>query len=341
MGAPRKKREPAAGPRKPRRTARRARREEAARGAIAASEAILDVTAEPELGPLAGAIRADGGAVLGSYRDPLAGRPLLLASLPLDRVQPTPYQRDVSPAHVERLADAIAKTGLYLDPIVAFHDASSGRYHTPNGGHRTEAMRRIGARAITALVVPDARIAYRILALNTEKAHNLKERSLEVIKMARSLATLPGSEADYAAAFEEASFVTLGAAYEKRPRLSGAVYHPVVRRTERFSTAPLRQALGLRERHADQLLALDDEVTRIVDALKERGLQSPYLRAFVVARINPLRFVRGKKGDGEERAPDFDATLDKMLRAATRFDPARIEQHDLARTGGAPAEESD
>ena len=48
-------------------------------------------------------------------------------------------------------------------------------------------MRRLGAKSITALVVPDREVAWQILALNTEKAHNLKERSLEVIRIYRGL----------------------------------------------------------------------------------------------------------------------------------------------------------
>ena len=61
-------------------------------------------------------------------------------------------------------------------------------YWTPNGNHRLQALKKLGYRAVTALVVPDADIAFKILALNTEKAHNLREKSLETIRMARALA---------------------------------------------------------------------------------------------------------------------------------------------------------
>ena len=321
-------------PAKPRRTARTAKREEAARGALEATATRLDRGAlPPELAKLAEAVDADGGAVLCAYAEPLAGRPLLLAALPIDRVDPTPYQRPVSAPHVEKLADAIVKTGVYLDPIIAFRDAPTGRYHTPNGGHRLEALRKIGARAITALVVPDERIAFRILALNTEKAHNLRERAQEVSKMARSLAPLGGRESEMAPYFEEAALLTLGLAYEKRPRLSGAVYHPIVRRIDRFLDEPLAETLPMRERRADSLLALDDAVAAAVEALKARGIQSPYLKNFVVARINPLRFSRKKADDAPP--PDFDATVEKLRAAAERFDPSRIEEKDLAGSGGA------
>src|SRR5579859_3451160 len=132
------------------------------------------------------AIEKAGGCVVGSYKEPLAGHPVLLCVLPIDAVEPTPFQRDLSDAHHKRLADVINKTGRFLDPIVAV-TAPDGGFWTPNGRHRLAAMRRLGAKAITALVVPDRVIAWQILALNTEKAHNLKERSLEVIRICRGL----------------------------------------------------------------------------------------------------------------------------------------------------------
>src|ERR1700692_2855828 len=134
----------------------------------------------------AGAIAKVGGCVVGSYKEPLAGHPVLLSVLPIDAIEPTPFQRDLSDAHHKRLADVINKTGRFLDPIIAVL-APKGGFWTPNGRHRLEAMRRLGAKSITALVVADREIAWQILALHTEKAHNLKERSLEVIRIYRGL----------------------------------------------------------------------------------------------------------------------------------------------------------
>lgn len=135
---------------------------------------------------VAAAIEKAGGCVVGSYKEPLAGHPVLLSVLPIDAVEPTPFQRDLSDAHHKRLADVINKTGRFLDPIIAVV-APKGGFWTPNGRHRLEAMRRLGAKSITVLVVADREIAWQILALNTEKAHNLKERSLEVIRIYRGL----------------------------------------------------------------------------------------------------------------------------------------------------------
>jgi ParB family transcriptional regulator, chromosome partitioning protein len=322
-----KQSKPKAAP-KPRKKRKRAV-EAASRGLTAAQMAGGAVPAKIEA--LSSAIESDGGAVLGTYRDPLGGNWHVLAAIPLARVQPTPFQRDLSEPHVERLRKAIEALDRFLDPIIVVR-TSEGIYWTPNGHHRTGAMRALGARSIAALVIPDPEMAYRILALNTEKAHNLREKSLEVIRMARTLATDdPRPEREFAVEFEEPSYLTLGLAYEQRGRFSGGAYHPVLKRTEAFSAAALPKALAVRAERTARLLALDDAVVAAVAALKERGLTSPHLKAFVVARINPLRFQRGAKADPDE-------TLEKMLAAATRFDAGKIRPDQIASASGPPEE---
>jgi ParB family chromosome partitioning protein len=278
------------------------------------------------------AIAEDGGTAVAAYRDPVGGHWQVLASLPIDRVDPTPYQRDLSQPHVARLADAIDRLDRFLDPIVAVR-TDEGRYHTPNGHHRLAALRSLGARAVVALVVPDREVAHRILLLNTEKAHNLREKSLEVARLAQGLAELDDrAERDFAAEFEEPAFLTLGFCYQENGRFAGGSYHPVLKRVEQFSSARLSRALETRRDRAARLLELDAEVTESVKRLKERGFESPYLRAFVVARLNPLRFQRGAKAD-------VDETIEKMLAGARRFDAGRIRQDQLARAGGVAGEE--
>ena len=144
----------------------------------------MSVANDPRARTLTPQVEADGGAVLGSYSDPFGGTCVLLVALPIDRVEPTPYQRDPSEPHVKRLMTVIEKVGRFLDPVVLIrHD---DRYWTPNGNHRLQAMKKLGAQTIVGLLVPDAEVAFKILALNTEKAHNVKEKSLETIRMARA-----------------------------------------------------------------------------------------------------------------------------------------------------------
>ena len=277
-------------------------------------------------------LQADGGAVLATFRDPLGGHWQLLAALPLDLVEPTPYQRDLSPTHVARLANAIDRLGRFLDPVIAVR-AEGGKYWTPNGHHRLGALRSLGARAITALIVPEHEVAHRILLLNTEKAHNLRERALEVIRLAEGLARLDDRpEREFEAEFEEAALITLGLCYQQNGRFSGGAYHSVLKRVDKFLGARLRGALETRRERAGKLLQLNEAVNQAVSGLKARGFESPYLKAFVVARINPIRFTRGAKAE-------FDETIDKMLAAVEKFDAGKIRVEQVARTGGAPAEE--
>jgi len=277
-------------------------------------------------------IEDDGGSVLATYRDPIGSRWQLLAALPLDRVEPTPFQRDLSEAHVGRVAKAIDQLDRYLDPVIAV-PAGEGKYWSPNGYHRLGAMRELGAKSIVALVVPEPEVAHRILLLNTEKAHNLRERALEVARLAEALAVLDDRpEREYATEFEEAALVTLGLCYQQNGRFSGGVYHPVLKRCDKFLGSKLPNALETRRGRAEKLLELNELVNEAVSSLKGRGLESPYLKAFVVARINPLRFQR-------KPTADFDETIDKMLGSARRFNPEKIRADQVARSGGAPSTE--
>ena len=281
---------------------------------------------------LAALVERDGGAVLGTYRDPFGGKPVLIASLPIDKVEPTPFQRDPSEPHVKRLMTVIETLDRFLDPIIAIR--RDDRYWTPNGNHRLQAMKRLGAKAVVALLIPEVEVAYQILALNTEKAHNLREKSLETIRMARALADESRQpEASFAFQFEQPSYLTLGAAYESRPRLSGAVYQSVLRRIDDFLDTPLPKAVAERERRAKVVLAIDDRVTAIVEKLKARGLTSPYLRPFVVARVNPIRFSKATSFD-------FDEVMEKMSASAGKFNIDKVKPEEVTRASG-PASDED
>jgi ParB family chromosome partitioning protein len=280
---------------------------------------------------LADQVEKDGGAVVGGYREPLGGQWQLLAALPVDQVSPTPYQRDLSEAHVARLADAMERLGRYMDPVIAVRNGEA-QYWTPNGNHRLAALRSLGARTVMALVVPEPEVARRILVLNCEKAHNVRERALEVVRLAEALERLDDrAEKSYETEFEEPALLTLGCCYQRDGRFSGGAYHPVLKRCESFLGARLSTALATRRARAERLLELDAAVVEAVRGLKQRGFESPYLKAFVLARINPLRFTlkRGQKAD-------FDETIAKMLAAVKRFDVSKVKSDQVARAGGAP-----
>jgi ParB family chromosome partitioning protein len=311
---------------------RRPRKAKAATRGLTALECRLD-TLSGEGAEAKARIDSEGGFVLGAYSDPLGKQPLILAVLPIEAIEPTPFQRDLSQTHHKRLADVLDRTGMFLDPVIAVTAPQKG-FWTPNGRHRLEAMRRLGARAITALVVPKREVAWQILALNTEKAHNLRDKSLEVIRIFRNLMEeTPGkTEKDFSYYLEEPSFVTMGLCYEQNPRFSGAVYNSFVRRLTEFSDAPLGKALKEHEKIAGMLLELDERVAEVVQKLKAKGFVSPYLKSFVIARSNPLRFMK--------EAPELVDLLNTIRGKVDRFNVDKIRQEDIvASGGGAPDDE--
>jgi ParB family transcriptional regulator, chromosome partitioning protein len=280
-----------------------------------------------EMKSLVAAIARAGGAVLTSYREPLGGFWVALAALPIACVAPTPYQRELSKTHADKLATVIPKVGRFLDPIIAVQDGD--RFITPNGMHRLSAMTQLGAKTIIALVVPEPEIAFRILALNTEKAHTLRDKAMEVIRMARALATSAPTktESDMAFELEQPAYLTLGVCYERNARFSGGAYQSVVARCESFATTTIAASLVVREARASKLLELDEAVAAAVGRLKEAGFNSGYLKPIVVARINPLRFVKPGAADAK---PDFDKTIDKMIDGAGKFDASKVRAQDVA-----------
>ena len=300
------------------------------RGATATETILTDLKGDAL--EVRAAIEKVGGVVVGQYLDPLGSNPLLLAVLPLDQIEPTPFQRDVSDMHHKKLADVLHRTGLFLDPIIAITAPKQG-FWTPNGGHRLAAMRRLGAKSITALVVPKREVAWQILALNTEKAHNLKDKSLEVIRIFRNLmeesAHKPEKEFGYY--FEEASLIKMGLCYEKNARFSGGLYHPFVRRLTDFGDDSLTTSLKLHEKHAEALLELDQKVVEVVQKLKARGFVSPYLKTFVVARSNPLRFMK--------EPPTLEELMKTIRGKVERFNVEKIKQEDIVASGGGVADD--
>jgi len=274
------------------------RRKKVAPSSVGLTPAQTKDAVSPDLDALSRQVEGDGGVVLARYNDPFGGRPLLLAGLPVDRVEPTPYQRDPSDTHVKRLMAVIEKIGRFLDPIVAVRE-----------------------------------VAFKILALNTEKAHNLREKSLETIRMARALAkSADGSEDSFAFEFEQPAYLTLGVCYEERPRLSGGAYQSILRRIDEFLSDPISKAVKERERRGKKILKLDDAVGAVVEKLKKRGLTSPYLKPFVVARVNYTRFSKATSFD-------YDETLDKIISSAQKFNVDRVKQDDVVKVGGAAPEE--
>ncbi len=267
----------------------------------------------------------DGGRVLAVYREPVGGNWQVFCLLPLDKVAPTPYQRDLSPTHSKRLTEVVKKIGRFVDPIVVV-SPEPGVYWTPNGHHRLTALQRLKAGMVPAILVPEADVAFQILALNTEKAHNLKEKSLEVIRMYRGLAEAQPKtgEEDWAFQFEAPHFVTLGLLYEENKRFAGGAFAPILKRVDKFLKGKLPDTLEERGERAARVKAADEALGKAVAALKKRGINHPYVKNYVLARTSPLTRAR-------KTLPSFDQTFSKLVAAIEGFDVSKVRYEDVQR----------
>jgi ParB family chromosome partitioning protein len=102
-----------------------------------------------------------------------------------------------------------------------------------------------------------------------------------------------------------------------------------LKKVDRFSSKTLAASLREREGYASRLEEINAEVGRIIEDLTARGFKSPYLRTYVVARINPVRFHRAKKGETGP-AMAIGAALTRMAASARKFDVESVKRGDLA-----------
>jgi ParB family chromosome partitioning protein len=75
------------------------RRKKAAAGSVGLTPAEVKQVGAGALQDLGAQVEDEGGSILGQYNDPFGGKPLLIVALPVAIVEPTPYQRDLSPTH--------------------------------------------------------------------------------------------------------------------------------------------------------------------------------------------------------------------------------------------------
>ena len=293
---------------------------------------MADFTIYPDKEPsktahaLAAQIERDGGRVLAVYQEPVGEHWQIFCLLPRTKVEASPYQRDVSPTHVKRLTEAVRRVDRFVDPIIVV-SPRPGVYWTPNGNHRRVALDKLKADVIPAILVAEPNVAFQVLALNTEKAHNLKEKSLEVIRMYRGAeGEQPTStEEDWAFQFESAHLITLGLLYEQNKRFAGGAFAPILRRVDKFLKVSLRRGLEEREERAGLVRAADETLAGVVAKVKKRGINHPYVKNYLLARTTPLTRAR-------KTLPSFEQTFKKLRDNLEEFDVAKVRYDEIQRS---------
>jgi len=275
---------------------------------------------------LAEQVARDGGRVLAVYQEPVGDHWQIFCLLPRSKVEASPYQRDVSPTHAKRLTEAVKKLDRFVDPIVVV-SPRAGVYWTPNGNHRRVALDKLKADVIPSILVVEPEVAFQVLPLNTEKAHNLKEKSLEVIRMYRALAAQEpsSSEDDWLLQFESAHFITLGVLYEGNKRFAGGAFAPILRRVDKFLKTTLRKGLEERGERAELVRAADETLGGVVAKIKKRGITHPYVKNYVLARTTPLTRQR-------KTLPSFEQTFRRLRENLEGFDVSRVRYEDVQRS---------
>jgi len=275
---------------------------------------------------LADQVERDGGTVLTLYREPVGDHWQIFALLPMDKVEPTPYQRDLSPTHAKKLQEVVKRIDRFIDPLVVM-SPRHGVYWTPNGNHRRVVLGKLKAKVVPAILIPEAEVAFQILALNTEKAHNLKEKSLEVIRMYRGLVDEEASsgEEDYSFQFESAHFITLGLLYEQNKRFAGGAFAPILRRVDKFLKGHFPKTLKEREERAALVREADEALGGAVARIKKRGINHPYVKNYVLARTTPLTRQR-------KTLPGFEQTFRKLVDNIEAFDVSKVRYEDIQRS---------
>jgi ParB family chromosome partitioning protein len=275
---------------------------------------------------LADQVERDGGTVLTLSREPVGDHWQIFALLPMDKVEPTPYQRDLSPTHAKKLQEVVKKIDRFIDPLVVM-SPRPGVYWTPNGNHRRVVLGKLKAKVVPAILIPEAEVAFQILALNTEKAHNLKEKSLEVIRMYRGLVDEEASsgEEDYSFQFESAHFITLGLLYEQNKRFAGGAFAPILRRVDKFLKGHFPKTLKEREERAALVREADEALGGAVARIKKRGINHPYVKNYVLARTTPLTRQR-------KTLPGFEQTFRKLVDNIEAFDVSKVRYEDIQRS---------
>src|SRR5207249_3192506 len=185
-----------------------------------------------------------------------------------------------------------------------------------------------------SILVVEPGMLFAVLPLDVEKAHKLKERSLEVIRMYRALVTEEPdtTEEKWASQFEAPHFIPLGLLYEENRRFAGGAFAPILKRVDKFLKGKLPDTLLTRQERAGKVREADAALAVAVAALKKRGINHPYVKNFVLARTSPLTRAR-------KTMPSFDQTFDKLTAAIRGFDPAKVRYEDIQRASvfAAPA----
>jgi ParB family transcriptional regulator, chromosome partitioning protein len=259
-----------------------------------------------------------------AFRDPHKRQPLVLKTLPVDRLEVVEHQRKARPAHVEHLVSSIERIG-FIVPLVAVETKENGkqRYLVIDGQHRLHAAREVGLKNLPVLVVP-LRLASRMMNLNVEKDLNIREKAVVSLGIYRSFLDsqpdLKENDPEVEESIERAYYVTLGLAYEKGSRLAGSAFEPLLKKCDFFLRRTIANAHPAREERADRVIEASSLVKDVIATAKEMGAFHQYFQYQLISHIDPFKRKRGRQ--------NFDELFDKAIAKLNKIneEPDRIRK---------------
>ena len=238
------------------------------------------------------------------FKEPLGNVELEFKLVPLSQLEPAPFQREISDAHVKKLAEAMMKVGMFIDPLVVYE--SNGKYYVVNGQHRLEAFKTLSLEGdIPCVVIPEEK-AHFIITLNTEKAPSIKDKSLEALKIYKEYIGQDLTENDILDFITEPCYVTFGILYEKHEKFPASAFHNLIKKIDNPIDEKLEVAFEERKKRAEKIEKLyTDYYIPIKNKLIEEGVNQLYVGQIIASRINPF----GRKRIIEE---DFDTAMEMI-----------------------------
>jgi len=239
-------------------------------------------------------MNGDGATILvmeivARINEPLHGYAQEIALIPVSKRKVIEVQRKPSAPHVKRLRSSIKKIGFTIPLIVVRRGEEN---IIIDGQHRFLAAKELGIKELSAIIIPE-KYAHNLMELNVEKQMSLRERAYVALNVYRMyLNENPSMKEDDGRimdSIEYAYYVTLGVAYEKKPRVSGSPYEPLLKKVDGFLSKPLKDAVVERERRAEVIIETDDLTRDVVKKVKELGVEHEFLYNEVVSFCNPMK----------------------------------------------------
>jgi len=218
------------------------------------------------------------------FRDPLSGSDLEIRLVSVDDLKLVPFNRPISQSHAKKLLQAIEEIGYFLVPLVVWE--KDGELLVVDGQHRLLAAKSLGLKEVPVIVVQDSIVASKILKLNTEKASNIKDKSIQAYRMVKYMIEIDKGdtpEENLETVLDFPTLITFGIILEDlNPRFPASSYEKIYR-FDSYLPFTVQEALDVRKQHAQKLNDLD---ALVVETARKYDLpaRDPFYRNTILSR---------------------------------------------------------